>query len=296
MGRSEETRAGSAGLHAERQLAVAAAEDAGVLLRAGAGAHLATRAKNSAGDLVTQLDLAAERLIVDRIRTAFPGDQIIAEESGQIGPDGPWTWLVDPLDGTNNLVIGLPTYVVGIALCRDRVPVLGVVHDPVTEQTWWAVRGAGGYGPDGPLPRREPMAHDRPVLAWTQGHNVSRDDSYACALKLVLDFSARRVLQLWAPLLSWVMLARGDIDGIVGYRPEAIDLPAGALIAREAGMSLCGLDGEPFDDRIGRPAADRSFLAGPPASIGRLVELARAAETAVPNVKELWSGQAVEQA
>jgi myo-inositol-1(or 4)-monophosphatase len=294
MGLSDDPGAASARFEAERRIAVAAAEDAGALLRAGAGQQPAARAKSGTGDLVTQLDLAAEQLIVGRIRAAFPDHQIIAEESGQVGADSRWTWLVDPLDGTNNLVIGLSTYVVGIALCRDRVPVLGVVHDPVAGQTWWAVRGAGGYGPGGPLPRREPFATDRPVLAWTQGHHVSRDDGYACALKLVLEFSARRVLQLWAPLLSWVMLARGDIDGIVGYRPEAIDLPAGALIAREAGMRLCGLDGEPFDDRIGRPAADRSFVAATPKSIGWLLELARTAEAAVPNVKELCSGQSAD--
>jgi myo-inositol-1(or 4)-monophosphatase len=195
---------------------------------------------------------------------------------------------VDPVDGTNNLAIGLAAYVVGIAMCQDGLPVLGVVHDPVGRQTWSAVRHGGALGPYGSL--RQPecrWAAYGPVLAWTQGHHVGREDATARAMKLMLESTARRVLQLWAPLLSWVMLARGDIDGIVGYRAEAVDLPAGALIAAEAGLAVCDLDGRPFDGHIGRSAEDRSFVAGHPANIGRLTALVAAAGRMTPEVARL---------
>lgn len=276
-------------------VAIAAAEAAGELLRAGTqgGAELGARAKSASGDVVTDLDLAAEELIVDRIQTAFPGQQVIAEESGVLGTEGTWTWLVDPLDGTNNLAIGLPAYVVGIALCRDRLPVLGVVHDPLTRQTWWAIRGKGVHGPHLTPAAQRPRPARRypggPLLAWTQGHHVARDDSTACAMKLALESAARRVLQLWTPLTCWLMLARGDIDGFVGYQAEAVDLPAGALIAAETGMVLRGLDGAPFDDRIGRPPADRTFVAARAEDVSRLTALVRGAEGMVPSVKEIWS-------
>ncbi|MEU4637959.1 inositol monophosphatase, partial [Micromonospora chalcea] len=145
--------------------------------------------------------------------------------------------------------------------------------------------------PSGPAARPLRAAHRpvpaAPVLAWTQGHEVRRDDSTARALKVVLDTTARRVLQLWAPLLSWVMLARGDIDGIVGYRPEAVDLPAGMLLAAEAGMAVRALDGGTFDDRYGSPADRRSFVAGPPETIDRLVKLVTAAQWIEPQVRRL---------
>jgi myo-inositol-1(or 4)-monophosphatase len=80
------------------------------------------------------------------------------------------------------------------------------------------------------------------------------------------------------------MLARGDIDGMVGYRAEAVDLPAGALIAMEAGITIHGLDGQPFDERIGRREEDRSFVAGHPGNIGRLLELVAAAGRIEPQV------------
>lgn len=272
-------------LEQARHVAVIAAEAAGALLHEAATRNLVVRTKNASGDVVTDLDLAAERLIVGRISDVFPHHRIIAEESGlHDSDDSSWTWLVDPLDGTNNVVIGLSTYVVGIALCKDKVPVLGVVHDPVAGQTWSAVRGRGTQGPNG-LTACPPyqLPSSGPVLAWTQGHNVGRTDKTARAMRMVLESGARRVLQLWAPLLSWVMLARGDIDGFVGYQPEAVDLPAGSLIAHEAGIAVCGLDGSPFDEHIDRPQKDRSFVAGHPEAIRDLLTLVRTAQRVTIN-------------
>ncbi|MGH3392482.1 MAG: inositol monophosphatase family protein [Actinomadura sp.] len=268
-------------LGAARRIAVEAAEAAGALLRAGANGPFEVRGKGTDGDVVTDLDLAAERLILDRILAAYPDHQVIAEESGVVGAaPHRCVWLVDPLDGTNNVAIGLPVYAVGIALCVDGLPVLGVVHDPVTGRTWSAPRDGGRRAER----RRAP---DRPRLAWIQGHGVGPYDPTARALMMVLETRAHRVLQLWAPLLAWVMLADGHIDGIVGYRTELVDLPAGALIALEAGLSMRGLDGGPFDHRIDLPARDRSFVAGPSEFIGPLLEMVSIAGRIKPSLKGL---------
>lgn len=269
-----------------RKVAIAAVEAAGALLREHTAKNLGTRTKGTNGDVVTDLDIAAEHLIVERIRRVFPSHQIIAEESGlHDADDASWTWLVDPLDGTNNVVIGLNAYVVGVALCKDKIPVLGVIHDPVAGQTWSAVRGRGTNGPTGrtvcPANR---SAIGGPVLAWTQGHSVDRADGTARALRAALELGVKRVLQLWAPLLSWVMLARGDIDGFVGYCPEAIDLPAGSLIAQEAGIAMYALDGSPFDEHVDIPEDERSFVAGRPEAIPHLFALVRAAVSHIPQV------------
>lgn len=256
---------------------MAAAEEAGALLRSRFPDGFTARPKGERGDVVTDLDLAAERIVVDRIRRHFPHDRILAEESGELdgGGDGDRTWLVDPLDGSNNVVIGLPVYVVGIALCVDGAPMLGVVHDPTTTRTWSALRGGGAHGPDGRLgpPAGQPLSAAGPLLAWTQGHAVARDDPTCRALKHTLELHSRRLLQLWAPLVAWAMLARGEIDGFVGYRPEAIDLPAGALLAREAGAALRHLDGTEFDGGFGGPDTGRSFVAGRPEALPHLLDL-----------------------
>ncbi|GGV11391.1 inositol monophosphatase [Streptomyces filipinensis] len=265
------------GYTGEHRTAVAAAEEAGTLLRSRFPDGFAARQKGELGDVVTDLDVAAEQLVVDRIRARYPHDRILAEESGELrGDGGGRTWLVDPLDGSNNVVIGLAVYVVGIALCVDDTPVVGVVHDPMTGRTWSALRGGGAHGPAGRLAtsadvRLTPSAG--PLLAWTQGHGVSRDDPVACALRHTLELRSRRLLQLWAPLVAWSMLARGDIDGFVGYRAEAIDLPAGALLAREAGIALRHLDGAEFGGGFGGPDTGRSFVAGRPEMLPHLLDL-----------------------
>ncbi|MBT2209911.1 MULTISPECIES: inositol monophosphatase [Actinomadura] len=273
-----------------RRVAVDAAEAAGALLRAGTGGPLVARPKGGNGDVVTELDTAAEELILGRLRAAYPGHRIIAEESGVLdGADGSHlVWLVDPLDGTNNVAIGMPVYAVGLALCAGSVPVLGVVHDPVSGRTWTAVRGEGALDPDGaPLtlaPRPRPGRERNPVLGWTQGHAVKAGDPSALALRTALELRCSRLLQLWAPLVAWAMLARGDIDGIVGYRPELVDLPPGALLAAEAGAELRRLDGGPYELSIDRTPSELGFVAARPELLARLVETAnRALDTAGPD-------------
>ncbi|MEE1821959.1 inositol monophosphatase [Streptomyces sp. BE20] len=260
----------------ECRVAVRAAEEAGALLRARFLDAFRVDTKGEDGDVVTELDLLAEELVTRRLTERFPADRILAEEGGATAgrPGSRRTWLVDPLDGSNNVVIGLPAYVVGIALCVDDEPVVGVVHDPVAGRTWRAVHGCGAYGPAGRLgaPARPPGA-GRPVLGWTQGHGVTGGDPVARALKDGLESGARRVLQLWAPLLTWSLLACGLIDGFVGYRAEEIDLPAGSLLATEAGLVVRALDGGGFSARIGQPDTARSYVAGRPEIVPYLLDL-----------------------
>lgn len=274
-------------LAAARRVAVDAAESAGALLRTRMQGPMEVRLKDGAGDVVTDLDMAAESLIVRRLRAAYPGHRIIAEESGLLeasgAPEGNGAgtpvWLVDPLDGTNNIAIGMPVYAVGLALCAGSVPVVGVVHDPVSGRTWSAIRGEGARSPSGAAlllgETERPGRLENPVLAWTQGHQVGPSDPVASSMRSMLEAHSRRLLQLWAPLVAWVMLARGDIDGIVGYRPEIVDLPAGALLAAEAGAELRGLNGSSYEASIDRSPDELSFVAARPEHLDRLLGIVR---------------------
>lgn len=257
-----------------RKLAVEAAEEAGRTIRGGFGKSIDVDAKGSMGDVVTSLDKAAERLIMGRLRTAFPSHRVISEEAGSVGGtagDGPWMWLVDPLDGTNNIVVGLPVVSVGLTLCYEGRPVVGVVHEPFVSRTWSAELGDGAWQTgEQPLVRR-PSGGRKPVVAWTQGYGVKAGDAAASVLCSALKQYARRVLELWAPLCSWAMLARGDIDGIVGYQIGELDLHAGALIASVTGVEIRGFDGRPFDARFLGLAEDRFFVAAPPERIDELL-------------------------
>ena len=103
----------------------------------------------SAHDVVTEVDHLSEALILDGIRAAFPGDALLAEETGEhdaaagesassgIGR----VWVVDPLDGTINYANGIPMFCVSIALVVDGVPVVGVVRDPARNESFAATVG-----------------------------------------------------------------------------------------------------------------------------------------------------------
>ena len=255
------------------QVAVAAAEKAGELLRARAGGRLGVRAKGNGGDVVTDLDEAADALICDRLRAAYPGHGVWAEESGcRDGTEPGWTWVVDPLDGTNNLAVGLTAYAVGIGLCERGVPRVAVVHDVVAGRTWSAVHGRGARI-GGRLLRRGGPGRSGLVADWIQGHGVPATDATALAVRVTLSAAARRVFGLWAPLLSWSMLARGDLDALIGYRAGMTELHTGALLATEAGVEVCDWTGAPFDNRLATPETTRDFIAAPAPLIPRLVDL-----------------------
>lgn len=267
----------------EREVAIAAAEAAGELIRSRFNGTYAVRAKGPDGDIVTDLDVASEELILGRLRGHFPGERILSEEAGLLDAPGQRTWLVDPLDGTNNVAIGLAAYAVGIGLCLDGAPVLGVVHDPATGGTWHAELGRGAYGgagrlggPPGPVPEAGPL------VAWTQGHRVRRDDAVAVELRGALERRSRRLIQLWAPLLGWTMLARGAIDGFVGFCAEGIDFPAGALLASESGVEFRTLTGGPFRVGFAGPDSTRSFVAARAETLEYLLDLVKPAAASLP--------------
>src|SRR5262249_12015557 len=99
--------------------------------------------KSSAVDLVTATDRAAEALIVEIIAAAFPDHAIVAEESPPRAGAAPYRWYVDPLDGTTNFAHGYPHFAVSIAVARHDELILGLVHDPVRQETFCATRGGG---------------------------------------------------------------------------------------------------------------------------------------------------------
>ncbi|MFD4457923.1 inositol monophosphatase family protein [Nocardia sp. NPDC058480] len=249
---------------------------AGQLIHSRLTQPLGIRVKDAGGDLVSDLDIGAEKIILRDLRRAFPHHRVIAEESGELDGEPEWCWFIDPLDGTNNLAVGLPVFSIGIALCHFGTPVMGVVHEPMTGSTWSAIRGRGAVGPNGALrPQVPPRPVGGPVLAWLQGYPVGRTDPTAIALRLALETHSRRLIQLWSPLLCWIMLSRGLIHGFVGYRAGLIDFPAGSVIARECGVEITGFDRTPLPEAIDDPSGEVSFLAGGPVAVDELAQLVR---------------------
>jgi myo-inositol-1(or 4)-monophosphatase len=228
-------------------LAVSLAEQAADLIVRGRAEGLANiDAKSSPTDLVTAMDRAAERLIVDGIVAVRPDDGFIGEEGTTTTGSTSVVWLIDPIDGTTNYVYDFPGYAVSIAARIDGELAVGVVVDVAMNRTYLARRGHGAFC-DG---IRLTMSNTRPLsealVATGFGYRRERRAAQAQMLATVLP-AVRDIRRRGSCALDLCMLAAGQVDayGERGLGPW--DFAAGAVIAREAGAVVADLDGHDPD-------------------------------------------------
>ena len=220
------------------EVAIESAKEAGDLLlegfrRLGEGA---VRSKGVERDLVTDLDIASERLLVKQIKRAFPDHAFEGEEEAidPVDVGGP-RWILDPLDGTINFVHGLPAFAVSVALYLDDSPLVGVIHAPLLNETFSAVLGEGARGPGGPLKVRQTEKLSEAVLAtgFPYGRNELEHDNLANFGRFFYDVRGLRRMGSAAVDLAYV--AAGRFDGFWELHLGPHDVAAGALIVKEAG-------------------------------------------------------------
>lgn len=202
--------------------------------------------KKGPRDLVTQADLAAQRLIRERLAAEFPEDGFVGEEEGaSTNLDAELCWYVDPLDGTTNYVHGIPFYCVSIGLARRGKPVLGVIHDPVSYTTYSASLGGGAFRDEAPIRVSDAESIEEALVAASLPVHTAADSREA---KRFIDVttSARAIRRLGSSALNLCFLADGRFDAFWAGDVKAWDIAAGVVIAREAGAVITQPDGSPF--------------------------------------------------
>ncbi|WIM99672.1 inositol monophosphatase family protein [Actinoplanes oblitus] len=194
--------------------------------------------KAHVNDVVSDVDIASERLIVDAIRAAWPDDAVQAEEGhGGSGTTG-WTWVVDPLDGTRNYISRTGPWSVCIALYQQDRARLAVVHDPAAGETFSAVDGGGARLGDEPITASSGPPLEQALIGVSFQPNPATKERAARVIRALLPVSGdiRRV----PAALNLAYQAAGRLDGGVALDTNLWDIAAGALIAREAGVVLGG--------------------------------------------------------
>lgn len=209
-------------------------------------------------DPVTDVDHAAEALILSVLGSRRPGDGVLAEESGGVGWDEGRVWICDPIDGTVNFLHGVPHVSVSVALWEDGSPLVGVVVDPCRGETFAAVAGAGATLNGSPIRVSETTEPIRGLIVTGFPYDRhTRAGSYLRPVEAVLErFQGIRRTGSAALDLCWT--ASGRFDGYWEYHLKPWDAAAGALIVEEAGGLLTNLDGEPHD------LGATTFVAGNP--------------------------------
>jgi myo-inositol-1(or 4)-monophosphatase len=226
-------------------LAVDLAVSAGALAVQRRTRGLQVDTKSSVTDVVTDVDRAVEEFLRAEILRFRPADSVLGEEGGdQRRAASPVRWLVDPIDGTVNFMLGLPQYAVSVAAEIDGQVVAGCVTNPVSGDVFRAARGHGAYRNDIRLhgPRMVPL--EQAVIATGFGYDAShRSRQAGVVAKLVGRVGNLR--RLGSAALDLCALATGWVDGYFEGPLGEWDLAAGVLIASEAGASLSGLNGLP---------------------------------------------------
>ncbi len=229
----------------ELEMAIEAAQAAGEVLRYGFGRQHRIEYKGEA-DLVTEIDEEAERKIVEILQEAFPDNRILTEEGGGTEGQSDARWIVDPLDGTTNYVHGVPFFCTSVALEKAGEVVVGVVHDPMANETYAAERGGGATlngdtvgvsGTDGPA---------RALLGTSF---ADRPEELEVGLDLFGRFAgvARGMRRLGSGALDLCYVAAGRFDGCYEQGFSAWDVAAGVLIAEEAGGKITDHRGSKLD-------------------------------------------------
>lgn len=192
---------------------------------------------------VTEADRAAERIIRERIGTAFPDHAIWGEEFGGEPSAQGWQWLVDPLDGTKSFVRGSPIFSTQIALWRDGVPMLGVSYVPVSGECAWATQGGGAFIDGEQVRCRGVASIEDAVISTGNLKSLARGTGWSSLADIVVR--AWRI-RGYGDYLHYHLLARGGVDAVIESDVHVLDIAALCLVVEEAGGVFTDLSGAPI--------------------------------------------------
>ncbi len=261
-------------LDRELQTALELAQRCGAIalrIQAGGAATMQTEDKPDDQGPVTRADLAVETEIVRELRSSFPNDAILAEEGVGDHIDHDWrererVWMIDPVDGTRDFSEGSDDWAIHIGLCIEGRPALGVVHEPGSHRTSWAIAHGGtklawtrcrdsapealhGVGRHGP----------RWQLVSSKNHRTPRIEPVAELLGINLDAQ----LRIGSTGVKIALVARGGA-GIYAHPSEGTklwDTCAPQVLLMASGGKLTDMLGVEIDYASGQVANRRGLLA-----------------------------------
>jgi myo-inositol-1(or 4)-monophosphatase len=212
-------------------------------------------------DLVTDVDVAVERMFRELIAQRFPDHQVLGEELGGSAavPRGP-CWVFDPIDGTTNFAHGLPIFCSSLALEIDGVPEVAAVYDPNRRELFTAERGGGAYVNGRPLRVSDADQLVNAMLVTGFPYDVHARVDEIVGLFGAFVAEARAVRRLGSAAIDLCYVAAGRMDGFWENDLKAWDIAGGALIVAEAGGVVTGIDGARFSSRGGHVLATNGRL------------------------------------
>lgn len=196
----------------------------------------------SKGNLVTEVDILSEQLILRLLRDEYPDYNVISEETNSLSTVKGYTWIVDPLDGTNNYVFGIPNFCINIALANDDDVLVGLTYDPIKEECFHAEKGKGTYL-NGSLVKVSQVDLLRDSLA---GFDLGYSDEQG---KKMLDITDRLwghvhcMRMMGSSALGLAYVACGRMTFYLHRQVYPWDIASGLLLISEAGGRVINWEG-----------------------------------------------------
>lgn len=214
------------------------------------------------GDFVSNADLYSEKKLMELLHEARPDYGVLSEECGVVkGKDGcDYTFVMDPIDGTNNFIHALPMFALSLALMKGKTIVAGVIFNPVTNELYYAEKGKGAFlmTPTGNTRLRVAGRRQlKSCLFATNGYSSERTRKGLEAISK--EFASGRYLGSAALTMAYV--ASGQLDVQMEFRFHKWDIAAGVLLVQEAGGKVTNFEGKSDLDAI---VATHTMLAANP--------------------------------
>ena len=228
-------------------VAVKAARAAGnIINRAALDVEAVRINQKQINDFVTEVDQAAEKIIIETLTTAYPGHGILAEESGsEFGAkDSEFVWIIDPLDGTTNFIHGFPFYCVSIALAVQGKIEQAVVFDPTRNDLFTATKGRGAYMNERRIRVSKRLRLNECLIST--GFPFRPGDNFKNYLGMMTDLMPKLagIRRPGAAALDLAYVAAGFTDGFFETGLHPWDMAAGSLLVTEAGGLVGNFTGE----------------------------------------------------
>lgn len=208
------------------------------------GEVLEAEQKTSPRDLRTKADVESERAIVAALQQSFPAANIYAEETGRIDKQSEYTFVVDPLDGTSNFVLGIPDFAVSIGLLKGAEAILGVIINPILGQVYSAEKGKGAYLNSKKIGVNDQSDITNSTVSYTCGYNTTREYSDR-VISHLRELGIKRLIDNWAPAYDYCLLAAGRIEAVISKEGDLEDYVAAKVIVSEAGGKVTSFDNNP---------------------------------------------------
>lgn len=232
------------------KVACLAALKVGDYLRKQFGEKHSFETKEGRHNIVTDVDKAAEQMIIDTIKAHFPHHSFLCEESGESGEsdqkgDG-ITWIIDPIDGTVNFFQQIPLFCISIAAVSGQETLTGVIYLPLIHELFTAEKGSGAYLNGTKLTVSQTAVLDNMIALTDFPYNTHENP--LCCLDHFQEFAKMGVpiRQLGSSATALAYLAAGRCDTFWTTTLEPWDHAAGSLLVEEAGGKLTDFYGEPI--------------------------------------------------